>query len=153
MKKTLGRCLPHHAPSELQRIIDNGFEARPVSVTPPGPHGPWTSPSVHAIHEPKRPAMHRRTCPPIIYIFLSYPQQSLSNSPCMAVSVDKWTRAMSKSSRLKWEMRSDPLRATIALPSALLKLPLRSAYFWNVLYSTQNIFRPTFEVSSCQVAL
>ena len=67
MKKTLGRCLPHHAPSELQRIIDNGFEARPISVTPPGPHGPWTSPSVRAIHEPKRPATHMRTCPPIIY--------------------------------------------------------------------------------------
>ena len=85
--------------------------------------------------------MHVRTCPPIIYTFLSYLQQSLSNNPCMAVSVDKWIRAMSKSSRLKWEMRSDPLRATIALPSALLKFPLRGAYFWSVLHSTQNVFR------------
>ena len=96
------------------------------------------------------PSMNKKglqcTCEPALtsYIFSACPQQSLSNSPCMAVSVDKWTRAITKSSRLKWEMRSDPLRATIALPSALLKLPLRGAYFWSVLHSTQNVLRVHF---------
>ena len=60
----------------------------------PGPHGPSTSPSIHAIHESKMPTMLMRTYSPIIYIFLSYPQQSLLNSPYMVVDVQEFAPEM-----------------------------------------------------------
>ena len=74
IRKPLWKAL-HHAPSELQRTTQNGFKT--------GPHSPSTSTSINVVHDAKRPAVHMRTYSPIIYIFLSYPQQSLSNSPCV----------------------------------------------------------------------